>query len=78
MSLETVNNAIGDFGPKLNVCRAVIGECLNQHKTVLPAFRISIEEGELALRKSQKEKAARHSFWITSLSFFSERLRENR
>lgn len=70
LSLETIDNIVGDFAPRLNACRVVKGECLNRHKKVLRGFRVSIEEGELALNQSQQEKAARELFLEKSLEFF--------
>ena len=41
--IDFVNNCLGDFECRLQACAALQGDCLNEHKAVLRAFRRSRE-----------------------------------
>ena len=75
ISLEVINNCLDDFEPRLRACAALHGECLNEHKAVLRAFRRSSLEGMQELEKSRRKKDCVRQFCDASQTFFHQRLK---
>ena len=75
LSLQTINNCIADFGPRLEACLSVEGECLNRYEKVLKGFRVSAEAGKMA-RKIKSEKAALADFIAESRNFFAIKMKD--
>ena len=76
LSLQTINNCIADFGPRLEACLSVDGECLNRYKRVLKGFRVSVEAGQMALDEIKSEKAVLANFIAASRQFFAIKMKD--
>ena len=76
ISIETVNKCIDDFDPRLKACAALQGECLNEHKAVLAAFRQSSSQGMASLDNSITEKDCLRNFCEKSAEFFTSRTKQ--
>ena len=74
ISIDVINNCLNDFDPRLSACAALEGECLNEHKAVLRAFRRSSCEGLLELERSRSQKDSVEQFCARSAHFYSNRL----
>ena len=72
LSLIVINNCMADFGPRLQACSALKGECLNRYKKVVKSFRVSLSAGESALEEIRFEKGALEEFLQQSEDFFSQ------
>ena len=72
--LEMINNCLNDFEPRLQACAALQGECLNEHKAVIRAFRRSSCDGMRELEQSRSEKDRVRRFCEASQRFFGEKM----
>lgn len=75
VGLDSVTRAVRDFSARLNTCIAVKGECLNEHQRILRGFRVSMEEGERALKEDKDSDYRLEAFQQASLNFFLNRVR---
>ena len=75
ISLDVIKNCLDDFEPRLRACAALQGECLNEHKAVLRAFRRSSCEGMMELEKSRRRKDCVRQFCDASQVFFAQRMK---
>lgn len=73
--IEVVNNAINDFEPRLRACQALGGDCLNAHKAVLEAFRVSSAAGFEKMQTQDSECDQILRFKSESQTFFNEEMK---
>ena len=72
LPLESINNCMRDFDPRLRAVEALNGESLNEHKAVLRAFRRSTAEGEQALTHERAQRSGIAKFCAASRDFFQK------
>ena len=72
LPLETINNCMRDFDPRLRAVKALNGESLNEHKAVVRAFRKSTAAGEQALRHERAQRSGLAEFCAASRDFFEK------
>ena len=71
VDMQTINNLIHDFDPRLRACVAVRGQCLNRYKSVLRGFRIGGDAGVRALNEAMERDEKILQFKIASEQFFT-------
>ena len=70
ISLDVINNTMGDFVPRLLTCQAINGECLNGYKSIVRGFRKSEADGQMATQAFLEEQGRLQSFREKSSLFF--------